>query len=104
LRSHLGHDELPQHLDLLNLGESDLIAHLNRLKIANRGPVLHLEHLQSCLLTLKILGLRLRALKRAVQGVERGIDACLRALHARRIDYVVAGIELLELLRKPWKV
>jgi hypothetical protein len=97
LRIHLGHHELTQQLNLLDLGERDLVAHLNGLKIADRGLVLHLEHLQRRLLTLKILGLRLRALEGAIEGVERSIDARLRALRTRRIGYVVAGVELLEL-------
>src|SRR5713226_6269990 len=101
LRIHLGHHELTQHLDLLDLSESDLVAHLHGLKTADRGLILHLEHLQRSLLALKILGLRLRALERAVQGVEGGIDARLRALRTRRIYYVVARIELLELLGEP---
>ena len=95
---HLGHNELPQQLDLLDLGERDFVAHLNGLEIADRGLILHFEQLQRGLLTLKILGLRLRALQRAVQGVERGIDARLRTLHTRRNGCTVAGVELLELL------
>lgn len=95
---------MPQHLDLLDLGERDLVTHLSGLKIADRGLVLNLEQLQRRLLTLKILHLRLRALKRAVQGIERGVNASLRALRSRGIDYVVPGVKLLELLGKPWKV
>ena len=98
LRIHLGHHELAQQLDLLHLGERDLVAHLNGLQIADRGLILHLEPLQRRLLALKILGLRLRALQRTVQGIERGIDARLRALHTRRSGHAVAGVELLELL------
>ena len=41
LRIHLGHHELPQQLDLLDLGERDFVTHLNRLEIADRGLVLH---------------------------------------------------------------
>ncbi len=56
--------------------------------------------MQRGLLALEVLGLRLRALERAVQSVQCGIDDCLRALRAGRAGDVVARIELLVLLRE----
>ena len=65
--------------------------------------ILYLQTLQRGLLALKILGLRLGALERAIQGVERRVDAGLRTLNPRRSNHAIAGIELLKLLRESLK-
>jgi hypothetical protein len=100
---HLGHDELTEQLNLLDLGQRNLVAHLDRLKVADRGLIFHLQALQRRLLALKILGLRLSALERTIQGVERSIDTGLRTRRAGRSGHTVAGIQLLELLGEPLK-
>ena len=93
LRIHLGHDELAQHLDLLDLGERDLIAHLHGLQIADRGLILQLERLQRSLLDSENSG----------PATERSASVPLRVLsvvstlacglwHAGVLSNVVAGI------------
>ena len=57
---HLGHHELPEHLNLLHLGKSYFVAHLNRLQVAYRRLVLQLKVLEGGLFGLEVLGLRLR--------------------------------------------
>jgi hypothetical protein len=57
LRIHHRHDELAEHLNLLDLGERDLVAGLDRLQVADRGLILHLERLLRGLLTPEVLGL-----------------------------------------------
>ena len=99
-RVHHGHDELAEHLDLLDLGERDLVAGLHGLQIADGGLILEFEALQRRLFGREVLGLRLRALEGAIQGIERGSDAGLGTLHTGDAGDVVPRIELLELLRK----
>ena len=57
---HLGHHELPEHLNLLYLRQCDFVAHLNRLQITYRRLVLQLKVLKGGLFSLEILGLGLR--------------------------------------------
>ena len=83
------------------MGERDLIARLDRLQVADRGLVFGFEGLQRGLFVLKILGLRLGALQRAVESIQSSVDARLRTLDAGRVGDVVARVELLEFLARP---
>ena len=66
LRIHLGHHELAEHLNLLDLRERDFVADLNRLQIPYRRLILELKGLQRRLFRLEVLRLSLRRSERAV--------------------------------------
>ena len=66
---------------MLDLGERYLVAGLHGLQVADGGLILEFEALQRGLLGREVLGLRLGALERAVQGIERGSDAGLGTLY-----------------------
>ena len=79
---HHGHDELAEHLDLLDLGQRDFVADLHRLQIAYRRLVPEFKALHCGLFGREVVGLSLRRRERAVEGVERRFDGGLRTLHA----------------------
>ena len=69
-----------------------------RLQPAYGRLVAEFKALQTCLLGLKVLGLRLSRGECSVQRVERGLRRRLKTLYASRGGSVVSWIKLLELL------
>jgi hypothetical protein len=100
LRIHLGHHELAEQLHLLHLGQRDFVADLNRLQVADSSLILKLKTGEVGLLGPKVLGLGLRGGERTVERIERRVNVRLRALDSGSRGDLVAGIELLKLLRE----